>query len=169
MNRGSDPETRPYRRGVGIMLLDATGRVFAGQRIDTPSEAWQMPQGGIDAGETPRDAALRELKEEIGTNRAVFLAESEEWLRYDLPREIAVRVWGGRYRGQEQKWFAYRFAGRDSDIDIQTEHPEFRTWRWMPLEALPNCIVPFKRALYQALVAEFGHLARLPARGAEGA
>lgn len=145
----------PYRLGVGIALFNDAGKVFAARRIDTPGEAWQMPQGGIDAGETPRQAALRELEEEIGTARAEILAESRDWLAYDLPEDIRRRVWKGRYRGQKQKWFALRFTGRDSDIDIATRHPEFSDWRWMELTELPGLIVPFKRPLYEGVVAEF--------------
>ena len=151
-------EDLPYRRGVGVMLLDAKARVFVAQRIDTPGPAWQMPQGGIDAGEDPRAAALRELEEETGTAKASILAESRGWIRYDLPLDLAGKVWRGRYRGQEQKWFAMRFEGEDRDIDIATEHPEFSAWRWAELEELPSLIVAFKRPLYEAVVAEFREL-----------
>ena len=147
----------PYRAGVGIMLLNARGEVFVAKRIDMTSEAWQMPQGGIDAGEAPREAAMRELKEEIGTNAATILAESADWYRYDLPDSLVPIIWKGQYRGQEQKWFAMRFEGADSDINIHdVEHPEFNAWQWIPMRELPNVIVPFKRALYEALVGEFG-------------
>jgi putative (di)nucleoside polyphosphate hydrolase len=153
-------EKRPYRPGVGIMLLNPRGEALVAQRIDMPREAaWQMPQGGIDRGESPLAAAWREMREEIGTDRAELLAESRDWLAYDLPRELADRVWKGRYRGQRQKWFAFRFKGPDGDIDIATSSPEFSAWRWAPLAELPALIVPFKRRLYAALVAEFGHLA----------
>ncbi len=149
----------PYRPCVGIMLIDRGGRVFVAQRINTPGEAWQMPQGGIDEGESPRQAALRELHEEVGTDKAEVLAESRNWWRYDLPAELVPRRWGGRYRGQEQKWFALRFLGTDADIDIATETPEFRAWRWAEMAELPDIIVPFKRHIYQEIIAEFGHLA----------
>ncbi|MBF0305288.1 MAG: RNA pyrophosphohydrolase [Alphaproteobacteria bacterium] len=151
---------KPYRQGVGIALFDRRGLVFAARRIDTPGDAWQMPQGGIDEGETPAQAALRELEEEIGTAKAEIIAESRDWLSYDLPPDIAGKVWKGRFRGQRQKWFALRFTGRDRDIDIATRHPEFADWRWMPLDELPRLIVPFKRALYEQVAAEFRHLAQ---------
>ncbi|HWG80693.1 MAG TPA: RNA pyrophosphohydrolase [Stellaceae bacterium] len=150
-----------YRPGVGVMLLDAQRRVFVGRRIDMAGENWQMPQGGIDRGESPRRAALRELKEEIGTDRAEFLAESAQWLRYEVPQRIAGRLWGGRYRGQMQKWFAMRFTGTDGDIDVATAHPEFDAWRWVAAADLPALIVPFKRQLYHDILAEFGKLAGL--------
>ncbi|MBN8543856.1 MAG: RNA pyrophosphohydrolase [Alphaproteobacteria bacterium] len=149
----------PYRKGVGIMLFNAQGLVFVAKRIDMTSEAWQMPQGGIDDDEAPRDAAFRELKEEIGTNRATILAESKDWLRYDLPDELVPVIWKGRYRGQEQMWYAMRLDGDDSHIDIAGEHPEFSEWKWVPVETLPDLIVPFKRALYEDLVREFKALA----------
>jgi putative (di)nucleoside polyphosphate hydrolase len=115
-----DELDRAYRPAVGIMLLNAADQVFVARRIDTDAEAWQMPQGGIDDGEEPRAAALRELEEEIGTNKATILAESRFWLRYEFPAELARKVWGGRYRGQRQRWFAMRFTGADSDIDLAT-------------------------------------------------
>ena len=149
----------PYRQGVGIMLLNALGRVFVAQRIDMPSNAWQMPQGGIDEGETPESAAWREMQEETGTRAAVLLAESRSWYRYDLPAELVPRLWKGQYRGQEQKWFAFRFTGTDADIAIDGAHAEFSAWKWAPIATLPDLIVPFKRQLYSELVSEFGHLA----------
>jgi putative (di)nucleoside polyphosphate hydrolase len=155
----------PYRPCVGIMLIDRGGRVFVAQRIDNPGAAWQMPQGGIDEGESPRQAALRELHEETGTDKAEILAESGNWLRYDLPAELVPRIWGGCYRGQEQKWFALRFLGNDADIDIATEIPEFSVWRWAEMAELPDIIVPFKRRIYQEVIAEFGHLAEVVRTG----
>ncbi len=152
---------RSYRPGVGIMLLNKASEVFVGQRIDNPADAWQMPQGGIDEGEDPLVAAWREMKEEIGTDRAELLAESRGWLNYDLPPDLADRIWKGRYRGQRQKWFAFRFAGADSDIRIETAHPEFRAWKWAAMRELPGLIVPFKRKLYADLLLEFAGL--LPA------
>lgn len=148
----------PYRRGVGVMLANAEGKVFAGKRIDTPGEAWQMPQGGIDPGEEPEEAALRELTEETGIAPELVRIEARtpEWLRYDLPPDLVPRLWGGRFRGQEQLWFLMRFLGDDDQIDIATEHPEFSAWRWMPVEDLAPSIVPFKRALYERVLAELG-------------
>lgn len=149
----------PYRKGVGVMLFNKDGLVFVAKRIDMTSEAWQMPQGGIDKGEEPRAAAFRELKEEIGTNNATILAESNDWLRYDLPDELVPIIWRGQYRGQEQKWFAMRLEGEESEIEIEGEHAEFSEWKWVPIDTLPELIVPFKRELYQQLVSEFKALA----------
>ena len=154
-------EERPYRPGVGIMLLNAGDEVFVGQRIANPADAWQMPQGGIDEGEDPLAAAWREMQEEIGTGKADLLAESRGWLNYDLPPDLADRIWKGRYRGQRQKWFAFRFRGDDGDIRIDTPHAEFRAWKWAAMRELPNLIVPFKRKLYGELLVEFAQL--LPA------
>jgi putative (di)nucleoside polyphosphate hydrolase len=139
------------------MLLNTGGRALVARRIDMMDalRPWQMPQGGIDEGETPRQAALRELKEEIGTDKAEIIGESRMWLKYDLPVELAGRVWGGRYRGQRQKWFAMRFSGNDMDIDLATDHPEFDVWKWIRPERLPDIIVPFKRQLYIDILAEF--------------
>ena len=123
---------RPYRPCVGIMLINDHGLVFVAQRIDQVVEAWQMPQGGVEQDETPRQAALRELEEEIGTNRAEIIAETEDWIPYDLPRELADKVWRGRFRGQTQKWFAMRFLGTDGDINLATAEPEFDAWKWTP-------------------------------------
>lgn len=152
-------EKRPYRPCVGIMLLNRDGHVFVAQRIDQQVEAWQMPQGGIDKGEEPAAAALRELAEEIGTDKVEILAEGPDWIPYDLPEALADKVWKGRYRGQTQKWFVMRFTGSDDDIDINTEHPEFDAWRWATLDDLPRLIVPFKRDVYERVVAMFRHLA----------
>ncbi len=147
-----------YRPGVGIMLVDARARVWVGRRADTPGEAWQMPQGGIDAGETPREACMRELAEEAGTDRATVLAESRSWLHYDLPLELAAKLWQGRYRGQRQKWFLLAYEGEDSDFELSgaPDGPaEFCDWRWLELDALCEAIVPFKRDLYARVVEEF--------------
>ncbi|MCC1494247.1 RNA pyrophosphohydrolase [Cognatishimia sp. F0-27] len=154
----------PYRRNVGVMLINAQGHAWVGQRLDSPVDtpAWQMPQGGIDKGETPRDAALRELEEETGVSPAMVTleAETEGWVRYDLPADIIPRIWKGRYRGQEQKWFLLRFHGTDDAIRIDTDHPEFSAWKWLPADEVVAQIVPFKRGVYEAVMAEFrAHLA----------
>jgi putative (di)nucleoside polyphosphate hydrolase len=154
-----DYDALPYRRGVGIALFNHQGDVFVAQRLDSPGPAWQMPQGGIDEGETPLDAAWRELHEETGITSAELIAESEGWLSYDLPPELAATLWKGRYRGQEQKWYAFRFTGPESEIDIAGEHPEFSAWKWVDFRRVPELIVPFKRPLYQQVVLTFGHLA----------
>ncbi len=161
MSKRPDPAALPYRPCVGLALFNGQGLVFAATRIDTPGDAWQMPQGGIDPGETPAAAALRELEEEIGTDKAEIVAETADWLCYDLPEHLLGRVWKGRYRGQRQKWFALRFTGSDSDIDIVTRHPEFSAWRWMPLAELPRHIVPFKRGVYEAVAREFAAIPEL--------
>lgn len=147
-------DTLPYRPCVGVMLINPDGMIWVGRRIDTPN-GWQMPQGGIDDGESPRDAALRELEEEIGTAKAQIVAESNAWHRYDLPPHLLGKAWGGRYRGQEQRWFLLRYTGTDADIDIATPHAEFDAWQWVAPGALCDLIVPFKRAVYEEVVAEF--------------
>ncbi len=155
-----DAESLPYRPCVGVVMIDARGLVFAGQRIDSPpgaAPAWQMPQGGIDDGEKPREAAYRELWEETGVTRdkVEFVAKTHGWVTYDLPPELLGKVWGGKYRGQRQKWFLFRFKGQDSDIRIATEHPEFSAWRWITADELVDSIVPFKRAVYEEVVRSF--------------
>lgn len=147
----------PYRPCVGLVVANADGLVFAAQRIDTPGEAWQMPQGGVEPGEEPAVAALRELEEEtsIPASSVIVQAESEDWIPYDLPHDLVPRLWKGRYRGQEQKWFLLRFHGHDSLIDLNTKHPEFSRWSWMAPEELIERIVPFKRDTYTRVFAEF--------------
>jgi putative (di)nucleoside polyphosphate hydrolase len=147
----------PYRPCAGVMLINRDGRVFVGQRIDSTLEAWQMPQGGIDPGEDALEAALRELREETGVQRdkVSLIGEAPEELAYDLPDDMIGKVWGGKYRGQRQRWFAFRFEGEEGDIDIATPEPEFRAWRWAEPEELPEAIVGFKRALYERLLELF--------------
>lgn len=151
------PAKLPYRRGVGAMLINRDGKVFVGRRVGSRvRNAWQMPQGAIDEGETPAEAVLRELEEETGTRAAEIVAETRDWLTYDLPPELIGVTWGGKYRGQKQKWFALRFTGRDSDIVLGNHHkPEFAEWRWTTIEELPALIVPFKRRLYDDVIAAF--------------
>ncbi|WP_304617635.1 RNA pyrophosphohydrolase [Paracoccus sp. (in: a-proteobacteria)] len=150
------PGGLPYRPCAGVVLLNHRGLVFAGQRLDMPG-AWQMPQGGIDKGETPREAALRELTEETGVpaDLVEVLGETPGWVTYDLPPDMVGRVWKGRYGGQRQKWLCLRFLGRDEDIRIDTDHPEFDRWQWMGAEDLLASIVPFKRAVYAEVLDAF--------------
>jgi putative (di)nucleoside polyphosphate hydrolase len=156
-----DPGKLPYRPCVGVMLVNTDGRVFVGQRIDNKEgDAWQMPQGGIDAGEDIEQAALRELGEETGIapDRLQFLARSQKEHYYDLPEELMGKLWGGKYRGQRQIWFLARFLGTDDDINIATDHPEFNAWRWTNPDTLVDLIVPFKKRLYRDVLDEFHHL-----------
>jgi putative (di)nucleoside polyphosphate hydrolase len=158
-----DIESLPYRPCVGLMVLNKDGQIFAGQRLDAPRDgkaAWQMPQGGVDPGETPREAALRELTEETGipASEVEVLRESETWMPYDLPRHLVRKLWNGQFRGQTQLWFALRFSGPDSTINIATEIPEFCRWTWMEHADLINKIVPFKRDTYTAVFSEFSDL-----------
>ena len=146
-----------YRLGAGIMLLNRERKVWVGARIDNPDAAWQMPQGGIDEGEEPWSGALRELEEETGIRADLVerIAEHPERLRYDLPGEWREKLWRGKWRGQMQHWFLARFLGSDSDVNLETEHPEFRDWKWVEPAHLPDIIVPFKRDLYRRLVEDF--------------
>jgi putative (di)nucleoside polyphosphate hydrolase len=138
-----------------MMVINPAHLVLIGERRGTTG-GWQMPQGGIDRGENPRDAAWRELVEEIGTDRVELALESSRWYAYDLPPELIPGFHGGRYRGQSQKWFAFRFTGEDADIDIRTAKPEFRRWRWATPDEVIALIVPFKRAVYEAVFEELG-------------
>ena len=153
----SEIEALPYRPCVGVMLINHEGLIFAGQRKDSDSPAWQMPQGGIDADERPRQAALRELWEETGVTSDLvdFIGKTHGWVTYDLPDELIGKVWGGKYRGQKQKWFLYRFLGADDQIRIETEHPEFSRWKWITADEMLDAIVPFKRKVYDEVVATF--------------
>lgn len=157
-----DPESLPYRPCVGVVLINADGLIFAGQRLDNPVPAWQMPQGGIDDGEKPRVAALRELWEETGVTADLveFVAKTDDWVTYDLPPELLGKAWGGKYRGQRQKWFLFRFLGTDAQVNIASDHPEFSKWRWIGADEMVAAIVPFKRQVYEEVVAAFRpHLA----------
>lgn len=159
-------EDLPYRPCVGMLVLNRDGLAFVGRRVDGPehidlSHAWQMPQGGVDPGEDPWQAALRELYEETGIRSVERLGEIRDWLNYDIPRALVGEAWSGKYRGQTQKWFALRFTGDDDEIDIATPpgpEPEFQAWRWEKLDKLPELVVPFKRAVYERVVQEFSDL-----------
>jgi putative (di)nucleoside polyphosphate hydrolase len=162
-------EDLPYRPCVGLMVLNCAGHAFIGRRIDGPehvdlTHAWQMPQGGIDPGEEPWPAALRELREETSIHSVERLGEIGEWLKYDIPRDLVGEAWNGKYRGQTQKWFVLRFTGPDGEIDIAhpdgAAHAEFSAWRWEPMQNVPDLVVPFKRPVYERVVAEFSKFAR---------
>jgi len=153
----------PYRPAAAVMLLNSENKVFVAQRLDNALDAWQMPQGGLDPGETPEVGALRELEEETGIppHLVELIARAPTELLYDLPSDLQGKVWGGKYRGQAQHWFLARFLGRDEDIDLETAEPEFRAWKWVEPSELVNLIVPFKRKLYADVVAAFAeHLPR---------
>lgn len=150
-----DVRNLPYRLGVGMMILNQKGQIFVGKRIDAKTDAWQMPQGGIDLGETPSRAALREMIEEIGSNDGYIVAESKNWYSYDLPKFLIPKLWNGSYKGQKQKWFLIQFTGTDSDININTSDPEFSEWQWVDMENLVDIIIPFKKKLYIAVIEEF--------------
>jgi putative (di)nucleoside polyphosphate hydrolase len=163
-------EDLPYRPGVGVMLFNRDGLVFIGRRLEGPehvdlTHSWQMPQGGIDPGEEPWPAAVRELQEETNIRSVERIGEIADWLKYDIPREIVGQAWQGKYRGQTQKWYAMRFTGPESEIDVA--HPdgaaeaEFGAWRWEPVQNVPALVVPFKRAVYDRVVREFGRLAKV--------
>lgn len=149
-----------YRLGVGIVVLNADNKVFVAQRIDNPGAAWQMPQGGLDAGEEPLDGVLRELEEETSISPASvsIIAESDGWLSYDFPEELRVKLWGGRFKGQKQKWYLARFTGSDSQVNLETDHPEFSDWQWIDFEQTVEMIVEFKRPLYELIYREFAEI-----------
>jgi len=159
-NPKTDPAKLPYRPCVGLMVLNRAGQVFVGNRVDQTIESWQMPQGGIDAGEEPWDTALRELKEEIGTSNVELLREHPDWLLYDLPPQLIGVAWEGKFRGQKLKWFAVRFKGADADINVKTPHQEFSNWKWVEIGDLLGLIVPFKRETYAKVIAVFSDLAK---------
>ncbi|MGE0224952.1 MAG: RNA pyrophosphohydrolase [Acetobacteraceae bacterium] len=156
----------PYRPNVGAVLFNTQGLVFVARRADLPNAegaagGWQLPQGGIDEGEDPRVAVLRELAEEIGTDKAEVIGEHPEWLTYDLPPPLIGVALGGRFRGQRQRWFALRFTGTERDIRLDLDpHPEFDAWRWAKLSDLPSLAVPFKRPIYEVLAVSFARFAR---------
>ena len=151
----------PFRQGVGMMIVDKHKRVFVGKRVDSRANGWQMPQGGIDLGETPSAAALREMQEEIGSNQGHIIAESKCWYSYRVPNFLIPKLWGGKYCGQRQKWFLIKFTGEDSDINIDTEHPEFDQWKWVDFKELLFDIIPFKLKLYKQVVDEFKELVEM--------
>lgn len=153
----ADIEKLPYRPCVGLVVMNRRGEIFAGQRLDNLSDAWQMPQGGVDAGEDPRDAALRELGEETGIapSSVEVVAQTADWIPYELPHDLVPKLWKGRFRGQTQQWFLLRFLGDDAEVNIETPEPEFREWAWMAPADLIEKIVPFKRATYEIVLAEF--------------
>lgn len=153
----TDPASLPYRPGAGVMLLNHEGKVFVAQRLDSTLEAWQMPQGGLDEGEDPEAGALRELEEETGIEpgQVEIIARCPVELTYDLPDDLVGKMWQGKWRGQRQSWFLCRFTGRDEDVNIETEHPEFRAWKWADPKELPAMIVPFKKTLYEEVLKAF--------------
>ena len=148
---------KDYRPNVGMMIINQKKEIFVGKRIDHPSNFWQMPQGGIDAQEIPSIAALREMEEEVGIkkNKVDLLAESKDWYYYSIPSDLAKTLWKGKYKGQRQKWFLYKFKGTDKDINIHTEHPEFSNYKWVTKDFLVPNIVPFKKKIYEKLLLEF--------------
>ena len=148
-----------YRRNVGLMLISRDRRIFVGRRIK-PQDSWQMPQGGVDDGETPIEAACRELWEEVGTTKALLLRESAQWLTYEVPESLRPSNWNGRWHGQAQRWFALAFIGRHSDIDITAHNQEFDAWQWVTAGEMLERIIPFKRATYVAVVEEFRDLVK---------
>jgi putative (di)nucleoside polyphosphate hydrolase len=163
-------EDLPYRPCVGMLVLNKEGRAFIGRRLDGPehvddTHAWQMPQGGVDEGEDLYKAALRELYEETNIRSIEKIGEIKDWLIYDIPRTIVGQAWKGKYRGQKQKWYAFRFTGKETEIDVENpaggaHKPEFIEWRWEPIKNLPNLIIPFKRDVYERVVKEFAPLAK---------
>ena len=149
--------SKDYRPNVGMMIINQKKEIFVGKRIDHPSNFWQMPQGGIDNQEIPSTAALREMEEEVGIkkNKVDLLTESKDWYYYSIPSDLAKTLWKGKYKGQRQKWFLYKFKGTDKDINIHTEHPEFSDYKWVTKDFLVPNIVPFKKKIYEKLLLEF--------------
>lgn len=157
-NEENNSSLLPYRLAVGMMIINHKGQIFLGKRVDTKLQAWQMPQGGIDVGETPSKAAMREMEEEIGSKSGQIIAESKHWYSYDIPKFMIPKLWDGNYKGQKQKWFLIKFTGGDDDINLATDHPEFEAWRWADVSELPDIIIPFKKKLYKAVIEEFQSL-----------
>ena len=151
--------TDKYRKCVGMMILNANKEILVGRRLDHPSGYWQMPQGGIDDDENPKEAVWREMLEEIGTNKAELIKISNQWINYDIPPEtLKTLPWGHHYIGQTQKWFAFDFLGKDSDINVGTDSPEFSEWKWSRMNSIVDSIVPFKRDVYSKILEEFKYL-----------
>ncbi|KIZ03328.1 putative (di)nucleoside polyphosphatehydrolase [Monoraphidium neglectum] len=165
-------ELRDFRPNVGICVVNKKGLVFAARRLDDPfPDSWQMPQGGIDPGEAPLEAAVRELKEEVSISSVRLVAQLDDWVAYEFPTEVRSRFTGAwaRYRGQAQRWFLFAFTGDDAEVDLETEHREFKDWQWMPLAELPSRVISFKREVYERVAAELGpHIERLKAEGGLG-
>jgi len=151
-------ENLPLRLGVGMVIVNKDGHIFVAKRVESKFEAWQMPQGGILTGETPSRAVFREMKEEVGCDFGRIIAETKKWYSYNIPDFLISRLWDGQFKGQKQKWFLVEFTGEDSDINIDTENPEFREWQWIPKEEMLDIVVPFKKRLYVAVLKEFEHL-----------
>ena len=149
--------SKDYRPNVGMMIINQKKEIFVGKRIDHPSNFWQMPQGGIDAQEIPSIAALREMEEEVGIkkNKVDLLTETKDWYYYSIPSDLAKTLWKGKYKGQRQKWYLYKFKGTEKDINIHTEHPEFSDYKWVTKDFLVPNIVPFKKKIYEKLLLEF--------------
>ena len=148
--------TTQYRKCVGMMVLNNNNEILVGRRLDHPSGFWQMPQGGIDENENPEEAVWREMMEEIGTNNAELIKMSSQWINYNIPQDTLDKLpWGEKYIGQTQKWFVFRFTGQESDINVETENPEFSEWKWARIDSIIDNIVPFKRNVYSKILKEF--------------
>ena len=154
----ADLENLPFRSGVGMMIINRENKIFIGKRVDRKSRGWQMPQGGIDLGETPSSAAMREMHEEVGTKNGRIIAESKKWYAYRVPVKSIPKLWEGKYCGQKQKWFLIEFLGQDSEINLETEIPEFQEWKWVRMDQLLKNIIPFKLNLYKKVVSEFSEI-----------
>ena len=151
--------TVEFRKCVGMMILNERNEILVGKRLDHPSGHWQMPQGGIDENENPEEAVWREMQEEIGTNNATMIMQSQKWINYKIPKEtLNTLPWGNKYIGQTQKWFAFRFNGNDNEINVETENAEFSEWKWSNYNLLVENIVPFKRNTYEVILKEFSSL-----------